>query len=254
MERFGHVLRRADAELEVREPDRSRILLELAADLEDLYRAYRERGHSEEEARRRAEAWLAPETDDLAALRRLHTPRLGRLLAPLSDVARSRLESLALTLLSLAAVVAGLGTLRATPLGWPPAPAAVVVLVLGALGAAVAARRALDLFVSPRRGLRVPGWVPGLLTLAAASAVSGALGACLQLHAALAPSAPAAPSAARLWGAVGTAAETAALGIVVALVLGVAWLWLVARVRVVRAAREDLHEATSFSPRNAKGG
>lgn len=254
MERFGRVLRRADAELEVREPDRSRILLELAADLEDLYRAYRERGHSEEEARRRAESWLAPEAGDLAALRRLHTPLVGRLLSPLSDVARSRLESTALTVLAVVAGVAGLGTLRATAFAWPPAPAAIVVLVLGALGAAVAARRGLDLFLSPDRGLQVPGWIPGLLTLAAASVVVGALGACLQLHAALGPSATAAPSAAYLWRVVGTAAGTAALGIVVALALGVAWLWLVARARVVRAARDDLREATNLSHRNAKGG
>ena len=254
MERFGRVLRRADAELEVREPDRSRILLELAADLEDLYRAYRERGHSEEEARRRAEGWLAPETDDLAALRHLHTPLLGRLLAPLSDVARSRLESAALTVLSLVAVVAGLGTLRATPFAWPPAPAAVVVLVLGGLGVAVAARRALDLFVSPERGLRVPGWIPGLLTLAAATAIAGALGACLQLRAVLGEGPPATPSAAYLWGAVGTAAETAALGIVVALALAVAWLWLVGRARVVRRARDDLREAVTLTRRTSQGG
>ena len=254
MERFGRVLRRADGELEVREPERSRILLELAADLEDLYRAYRERGLSDEEARRRAEAWLAPEAGDLAALRRLHTPLLGRLLAPLSDVARSRLESVSLTVVAAVSVLVGLGALRAVPLAWPPAPAAVVVLVLGGLGVAVAARRGLDLFVAPDRGLRVPGWIPGLLTLAGASVVVGALGACLQLHAALGAPAAGAPSSAYLWRAVGTAAGTTALGIMVALALGVAWLWLVARARLVRTARADLREATTLSHRNAKGG
>lgn len=247
MARFGQVLQRVDRGLEVREPERSRILLELAADLDDLYRAYRERGCSDEEARRRAEAWLAPDPGVLAVLRRQHTPLADRLLSPLSDVARSRLESAALTVLALASVAAGLGMLRTMPFGWPPGPAALVVLLLGGLGAAVAGRRALDVFVSPDRGFRVPAWMPGLLTLAAGSAAAGALGACLQLYAALGPAAPATPTEAYLWRAVGTASGTAALGIVVALALAVAWFWLVARARVARGARADLREVTAIT-------
>lgn len=137
MARFGQVLQRVDRRLEVREPERSRILLEVAADLEALYRAYRERGAPEEEARRRAEAWLAPDGASRAELRRLHMPMSARLLSLLSGVARGRLEAALLTILSLGAVAGGLAMLRATPGLWPPGPAAVPVLVLGLIVALV---------------------------------------------------------------------------------------------------------------------
>lgn len=247
MERFGRVLRRADRELRVREPERSRILLELAADLEDLYREYRSRGLSEDEARCRAEAWLAPDPGALSLLRRLHTPLPGRLLASLSEVGRSRLESLVLTVLALASVAGGIGMLRATPFPWPPAPAAVVVLLLGGWGVALAGRRALDVFLSPDPTCWVPDAVPGLLTLAGASGVVGVLGACLHLHAAFGPSAPAVPTGAYVWGTVAAASATAALGIIVALTLGLLWFWLAARVSVVHAARADLREVAAFA-------
>jgi hypothetical protein len=258
MERFAPVLRRVDRELEVRDPERSRILLELAGDLEELYRAYRSRGCSEEEARRRAEAWLAPDEASLGGLRRLHTPLAGRLLESLSDVARSRLETAAFTALALGAVAAGLGGLRDTVFLWPPRPAAAAVLAIGGAGLALAARRAVRLLVSSGALATEATDLRSLPVLAAGSIVAGALGAGLELSSALdaaagsgsgtpgtAPAAEvAAPGA--LWDAVAAAAGTAVLGVIVALVLGLAWFWLAARVRLVRGARAELREIAPY--------
>lgn len=242
MERFDRVLRRVDLELEVREPERSRILLELAGDLSDLYREYREMGCSDGEARRRAEAWLAPDRSSVDRLRRLHTPLLGRALATLSEIGRSRIESAALAFLALASIAVAVWTIRGTSI-WPPDPWVVAVLVIGGVGLAIAGRRALDLFLSPDGGLRVSKRMPGLLVLSAASALAGALGASLHLHAALAS----ASSGAAPWQAIGRASATATLGLVVALALAIAWFWLVVRVRIVRGARADLHELVPFT-------
>lgn len=262
MERFAPVLRRVDRELEVRDPERSRILLELAGDLEELYRAYRGRGCSEEEARRRAEAWLAPDEASLGGLRRLHTPLAGRLLDSLSDVARSRLETAAFTVLALGAVAAGLGGLRDTVFLWPPRPAAAAVLAIGGVGLALAARRAVRLLVSSDALASGATDLRSLPVLGGGSIVAGALGAGLELASALdaaaaatagagagtSGSVPAAAAAAggALWEAVGTAAGTAVLGVVVALVLGLAWFWLAARVRLVRGARAELREIAPY--------
>lgn len=257
MERFGRVLRRVDRRLGVREPERSRILLELAGDLEDLYTAYLARGYGEEEARRRAEAWLAPDDGSLDGLRRLHAPTAAAFLSALSDVARSRLETAALTVLALAGVAAGLGLLWSTPLLGPPGPAAVAVLALGGLGLGVAGRRALRLFVSPHGGRAAEGSLRALPSLAAASVVVGVLGACLELGGALGAVGEGAPSAGGTaggmvpWQAVGTAAGTAALGLVVAMVLALGWFWLVARLRSIRRARADLHAAAPWMEETA---
>ena len=242
MERFARVLRRVDRELEVREPERSRILLELAGDLEDLYREYREMGCPDDEARRRAEDWLAPDRSSVDRLRRLHTPILGRSLATLSEIGRSRVESGALALLVLASIAGALWTIRGSPI-WPPGLWVTLVLAIGGVGLAIAGRRALDVLLSPDGGLRVSTRMSGLLALSAASALTGALGGSLHLQTALVP----APPGAAPWPAIGKASATATLGLAVALALGVAWFWLVVRVRIVRRARADLRELVPFT-------
>ena len=55
MSRFTGLLKRTAARLDLPQPTKSHVLLEMAADLEDLFAAYRERGFGEEEAARRVE-------------------------------------------------------------------------------------------------------------------------------------------------------------------------------------------------------
>lgn len=241
MERFSRALREVDRELEVREPERSRILLELAVDLEEMFREYRSRGVPEEEALRRAEAWLVPDAASAAALRRLHSPLAGRLLSSLSEVARSRVESAALVLLSAAAVAGGLWMAASAPGLWPPGPAAVAVLALAGAGAAVAGRHALDLFLGGAGDRGMSGRLPGLLALSGGAAVTGLLGGAVHLHRTLgSPPAGAGAASGPLFEGIGAAAGTATLGLAVGLALALAWFWLVARATLVRGTREEL--------------
>jgi len=76
MTRFGNVLKRAGERLRVPEPVRGRILLEIAADLEDGYRHYLEQGCDEVEAARRAEEAFGTSDEALRLLERVH--RRGR--------------------------------------------------------------------------------------------------------------------------------------------------------------------------------
>jgi len=75
--RFADALGRAAQQLRLPEPARSRILLEMAADLEDSYQQYLERGCDEAEAKRRAEETFAASGDALQLLARVHQPGLG---------------------------------------------------------------------------------------------------------------------------------------------------------------------------------
>lgn len=74
-------LRRISAELKVPEPARSRIILEMASDLEALYEHYRGRGLDDEEAGRRAEARVLADPEVLQHLMLLHTTSYQRLLS-----------------------------------------------------------------------------------------------------------------------------------------------------------------------------
>lgn len=92
MTSFGEVLRPLRARLPLPQPARTRVLLEVAADLEDMYRHYRASGLSEEEARVRAVDTFDLSDAALAELVRVHTSFLRRLLDRLSAQAQSRWE------------------------------------------------------------------------------------------------------------------------------------------------------------------
>ncbi len=72
MSRFAKVLRRVSDELDLPQPTRSRILLEIAGDLEDLYEHHRAAGLDEEQAARRAEEAFAASGEALKRLARIH--------------------------------------------------------------------------------------------------------------------------------------------------------------------------------------
>lgn len=92
MNRFEDILLRAHQRLDLPQPARARILLELAADLEDGYARLRERGLDEEEARREAADRFALSDEALDELVELHSRRLRRWLYGLRPGALSRLE------------------------------------------------------------------------------------------------------------------------------------------------------------------
>jgi len=77
MSRFAAVLNKARDQLVVPEPSRTRILLEMAADLEDSYQFYLSQGHDEAEAGRRAEEAFGTSNEALKHLVEIHESGLG---------------------------------------------------------------------------------------------------------------------------------------------------------------------------------
>lgn len=72
MRRFTNVLRKAGDELNLPQGTKSRILLEMAGDLEDLYKHHLRQGVGEAEAERRAEDAFAASDEALKHLARIH--------------------------------------------------------------------------------------------------------------------------------------------------------------------------------------
>jgi len=84
MKRFARVLSEAQERLEIPEPSRSRVLLEMAADLEDSYQFHLEQGCDEAEAARRAEEAFGTSEEALKHLSRIHETSLGGMQTRLS--------------------------------------------------------------------------------------------------------------------------------------------------------------------------
>ncbi len=77
MSRFAEVLKQVSDGLDLPQPTRSRILLEMAGDLEDAYRHHRSHGLDEQQAARRAEEAFAASDEALKHLARIHASRDG---------------------------------------------------------------------------------------------------------------------------------------------------------------------------------
>lgn len=235
MGRFNRVLRRVERRLEAPEPERSRILAEMAADLEDLYRAYRERGLEEDAARRRATEWLAPSPEAVEGLRAVHTPWIEGLLGRLGGSTRGWVEAAALALLSLAAAGAGVGGVVRAGVLPASSPGVWAVAAVGAAGIGVACARGYALFVrgagasrETLRGLR------SILVAAAGSAVAGFLGAGLRLT--TGPGDAGDSAVGVPWSEIATSSALATLGLSAALLLALVWLVLRVRADAVRRA------------------
>lgn len=74
MTRFANVLKEAEDRLQAPEPARTRILLEMAADLEDSYDHHLAQGLDEAEAERRAQEAFAISDETLRLLERMYQP------------------------------------------------------------------------------------------------------------------------------------------------------------------------------------
>ena len=182
MSRFADVLKKTAARLSVPQPAKSRILLEVAGDMEDLYTHYRERGLPEDRAVEETVNQLDLSDDALAELVALHTSRVRRFLDGLSTRGRARVERLALGLLLLFVVtlswiqVSGVGVFEHV------GGAAWDISALTFFAMLIVGRKAWTLWVTQDHDVRrLHRWLPELLYAGVANVVVGSLGVWLQL-------------------------------------------------------------------------
>ncbi|MFW6201104.1 MAG: hypothetical protein ACOC8B_00880 [Gemmatimonadota bacterium] len=243
MNRFETVLRRVGARLELPHPARTRVLRELSSDLDDLYRAYRERGLDDDEAAARAARLLAPSSDSLEALERLHAPLYRRLLARFSHRTRNRAERVLLGGISAVVLSGGFLALAGADVLAGPSPWVAPVLALGAAVLVLGAAKIFLLYVkrdhSPSR-LRTG--LSALLALGCASVIVGVLGFLLDTYRFAEAVAGAVDRQFVLtmrW--VRQDATLLALSLLVALAAGLAWFLCLRRVIAIEAAEASLY-------------
>jgi hypothetical protein len=242
MSRFADTLRHINQRLSLPEPSRSRVLLEIAADLEGLYEHFSAQGKDDAEA-----IALALEHAELsdAALERLvevHTAQPGRLSDRLSERTAAGWERVLLVLVALFAlglIGREIATLRlfeqASAFVWPLTGVAVVGLALMLCKACQLLFRRGHELGSLRRGL------PTLLSLSVLSVLVGGLGCLIEMHSAALQVQPTGLSLAHeSVMCLARVAPMVGLSLVVAVVLAVAWFILGAGVGLIerhRAAR-----------------
>ena len=170
MKDFSSLLRHVAVRLPVPEPTRSRILLEIATDMEDLFHHLVDGGMEEEGALTAVTEQFDLSDEALRELAQIHTSPISCSLDGLSGQARSTWERVILGLVSLFVISGLLGGLFFQPTLFQDAsPLAYGLVVILALGLGVGVWKAFALFRPgrspgpiPRKGLRA---LPGLSLL-----------------------------------------------------------------------------------------
>ncbi|MCB9516084.1 MAG: hypothetical protein H6693_07805 [Candidatus Latescibacteria bacterium] len=240
LHRYRDVLRHASDRLNLPQPARSRVLLEIAGDLEDLHAHYLAEGLDDAAALRRLRTEYALSDDALADLAALHGGPLRRLLDGLSAQTRSLWErGLLLGLLAFAALAAGQLLLTRDffalrgPFLWP-------VLALALVAFALALRHGWRILTRGTRELRLlRRELNALPALAVAQLALGGLGAWLELgRGAWAGRVEPSQVGPRMADAFQAGVALAIVAQVCALLAGLAWFILERRVRAA-----EMHEA-----------
>jgi uncharacterized membrane protein len=242
MTRFTEILRDTAGKLDLPQPSRSNVLLELAADLEDLFSHYREQGHDEEESVRMVEERFRASDDVLLQLSRVHRSAVQRWIERLSDRTRSlseRILLLFIVLLTVAAVgmqLAGTTLFRDTSrFVWP-------LVAIAASAFALTLAKVYQLYIKKDHHVRrLRDGLPTLLFLALASLFTGFFGAVWDLFVSMSAAAvndtpPAIPF--NRWLFESTATLIAAL--LVAIVASLAWYLILNKVLRVERAEASL--------------
>ncbi len=185
MTRFRETLKLASDRLDLPQPTKSRILLEIASDLDAAYEHFRAQGLEEEEAVRKTTERFQLSDEVLAQLAQIHRTPFRRLLDRLSTSAQSRWERLMLLLLLL--FIAGMAgrhlqvsllASHVSPFVWPALGLALVALGLGL-------HKGYVLFLKKDHNLRhLRSGLHPLLALAGVDLGIGAYGWVFELHAA----------------------------------------------------------------------
>jgi hypothetical protein len=138
MNRFAALLKRIDETLDIPQPSRSRVILEISADMEDLYDHYVGQGLDEPQAMDKTieDFDLSPEA--VAAIAEIHDSPLRRFLDRFSGRTRSTLEKTALALATIPVIYIGLRLAQTGGMSrdsgvwiWPLLAGTVAALALG---------------------------------------------------------------------------------------------------------------------------
>ena len=99
MNRFAPLLKSINARLDLPQPTKSRIILEIAADLEDLYQFYQSKGLPEKEATQKAKEKFDVTDEALMDLIQIHESILRRWMDRISEQAQNRWEHMVMILI-----------------------------------------------------------------------------------------------------------------------------------------------------------
>jgi len=115
MNQFTPILKKINEKLDLPQPTKSRIILEIAADMEDAYSLYLQQGMSEREAMTKVKETFAFTDSALRELTEIHQTFFRRLMGKFSEQAANRWERVVLFVVFLFVIAITTKTFATTP-------------------------------------------------------------------------------------------------------------------------------------------
>ena len=177
MRRFSSFLRELYKRLDLPQPTKSRIILEVAADLDDLYNAYRNKGLTEDEAMEKAIEKLDFNEDSLNQLVQVHTSFLKKWIDKISIQAQTRWEKIIMILvimllasMSIKVIATTQFFIQAGKFVWP-------IIGIGIITGVLALKKYYQLYIKKDHNIKnLHSGLPFMLFLAGASICIGYCG------------------------------------------------------------------------------
>ncbi len=177
MTRFADILQETNDRLDLPQPTKSHIVLEVAADLDDLFQHYISQGCSESEAIKKTKEKIDLSDGAIKQLARIHEPPLQRFMDRLSEQGQAKWEGSTLLILLLFVVVFTGPQLFSTRLfalsskfSWP-------VLVLSVPALFIAISKFYQLYIKKDHNIRrLRSGLTPLITIVGANMLVGICG------------------------------------------------------------------------------
>lgn len=182
MRRFEDILTVINERLDIPQPAKSRIVLEIASDMEGAYYHYMDQGMEEEEAVRKAREMFAVDDTALQQLVRIHQAPIRRWLDSLSNQAQLRWERFLLLAVLLTVMAVSVPVITTTAFLQETSGYVWPVLVMGLAGLIIGIDKAISLFIfKDHRMERLRSKLIWLPLLAGVSLFTGILGYFLEM-------------------------------------------------------------------------
>jgi len=164
MDPFKTLLKKINDNLELPQPTKSRIILEIAGDLTDAYQTFQDQGMSEEKALEAAKQKFDLDSNSLNELVHLHQTSFKRWFDHLSTTAQTWWERLILSCLLIVVLVSGGITIMNIPLVEQASPFVWIIFILVIFACAVFLLKVYQIYIKRDHHLsRVKKGLPFLL-------------------------------------------------------------------------------------------
>jgi hypothetical protein len=182
MRRFTSLLQNINKKLDLPQPARSRIILEIAADLEDLYQVYRGQGMDEKQAEQKTQEKMDLTDEALAELVKIHESSFRRWMDRISEQARTRWERILLVCMIVFIAAISMQALTTTEILRQTSQFVWPIIGIGFLAIALSIPKFYSLYIKKDHSVkRIHKGLPLLLFLGLGNCAFGMLGYYIEL-------------------------------------------------------------------------